>query len=319
MKKIEIYIIIGLIISALFQYFNKEVSDQKITFFAMDTQISIIVKSDKDVSEVLNEAKDIFMHYHKISNKHIGYNDIVNPYYIKNNDLDDEYLYLSDELYEMIEYSIKINENISSVFDISKGNIIDYYKKGNYSEEELLKSINEYKNIVLVEDNRILNNKPNIDLGAIAKGYASAKVYDFLKSNDLDQIMINSGGNIITGDKSPDYYNIGVQGAENKIIHSFKVNNMAVVTSGGYDRYIEVDNIRYGHIIDFRTNMPANLYSSVTVVTSDYYIADALSTILFILPIEEGQEIINSLDNTYAIWHTKDDLLIKSKGIDKYE
>jgi thiamine biosynthesis lipoprotein len=319
MKKIEIYIIIGLVLSALFQFFHSETKEQKITFFAMDTQISISVKSNSDQSKILEEAKDIFMYYHKISNKHVSYVGVVNPHFIKTNDLTDEYLILSDELYEMIEYSININKNVSSVFDISKGNIIDYYKSGEFNEDNLVLAIKNHREIILFRDNRMLNNKPNIDLGAIAKGYSSAKAYDYLTEKGLTEIMINSGGNIITGDKSPSYYKIGVQGPENKVIHSFNVNNMAVVTSGNYDRYIEIDNVKYGHIIDFKTNLPANLYNSVTIITEDFYIADPLSTILFILPLEEGKELIEKIPNTYVIWQTKDNLLIKSKGIENYE
>ena len=90
------------------------------------------------------------------------------------------------------------------------------------------------------------------------------------------------------------------------------------MTSGDYERYYTVGGVRYHHIIDPDTSMPAAYFSSVSVFTSDSALADALSTALFCMSYEEGLALIRSIDNTDALWVTRDGAVYKTDGIAFY-
>lgn len=122
-----------------------------------------------------------------------------------------------------------------------------------------------------------------IDLGGIAKGYTSDRVIDILKSYGIEHAMINLGGNVDLLGKKVDgsEWRIAVQDpeSEDNYIGILTVSDKSVITSGGYERYFEEDGVRYHHIIDPSTGYPANHgLTSVTIVSSDGTLADALST-----------------------------------------
>ena len=132
-----------------------------------------------------------------------------------------------------------------------------------------------------------------IDFGAIAKGYTSLRVTDIMKSYGIESGMINLGGNVQTigskTDGSP--WRVGIQDPENpeEIIGVIAVTDKAVITSGGYERYFEADGKRYHHIIDPADGFPAeNGLLSVTIVSPDGTLADALSTSLFVMGPEKA-------------------------------
>ena len=130
-----------------------------------------------------------------------------------------------------------------------------------------------------------------LDVGAIAKGWATQRAAE----NAPAGMLISVGGNVCaTGPKteSGDPWVIGIQDPDgNGNLHTIYVTGGAVVTSGDYQRVYYVDGQPYHHIIDPHTAMPASKWRSVTVICQDSGLADALSTALFLLPLEEGQAL----------------------------
>lgn len=144
-----------------------------------------------------------------------------------------------------------------------------------------------------------------LDVGAIAKGYAAAQVCRTAPQG----LLIDLGGNVCaTGpraDGTP--WLVGIQdpnGGEN-FLSVLDLSAGAVVTSGDYQRYFELDGVRYHHIIDLSTGQPARRWRSVTVVCADSGAADALSTALFTLPFEDGQALLEPFD-AQAMWVAAD-------------
>ena len=131
----------------------------------------------------------------------------------------------------------------------------------------------------------------SLDLGAIAKGWATQKVAE----NAPEGMLISVGGNVYaTGPKDQDGtpWVIGIQNPDsNDYVHSIYLRSGAVVTSGDYQRTYAVGGQKYHHIIDPDTQMPSAYWRSVTVVCQDSGLADALSTALFLLPLEEGMAL----------------------------
>lgn len=141
-----------------------------------------------------------------------------------------------------------------------------------------------------------------LDVGAIAKGWACQRVAEETESG----FLISVGGNVCaTGPKDSNGtpWVIGIQdpnGGET-YLHTIYVENGCVVTSGDYQRAYVVDGKLYHHIIDPDTLYPSEYWRSVSVVCKDSGIADALSTALFLLPLEEGQKLLESF-GAEAFW-----------------
>ena len=130
----------------------------------------------------------------------------------------------------------------------------------------------------------------SLDVGAIAKGWAVQRVAE----NAPKGMLISVGGNVCaTGAKEDgSAWVVGVQNPDGgEYLHKISINDGAVVTSGDYQRTYTVDGKQYHHIIDPATGMPSTYWRSVTVVCADSALADALSTALFVLPLEEGKAL----------------------------
>lgn len=132
-----------------------------------------------------------------------------------------------------------------------------------------------------------------IDLGGIAKGYASARIMEIYREAGIESGLVSLGGNVQALGRKPDgsFWRIGVKhpdGGED-YLGILQVEDKAVVTSGGYERYFEEDGVRYHHILDPATGYPADAgLVSVTVVSGDGTLADGLSTSLFIMGRERA-------------------------------
>ncbi len=132
------------------------------------------------------------------------------------------------------------------------------------------------------------------DLGGIAKGYTSGRVMEIYREHGVTSGMVSLGGNIQVLNRKPDGsgWRVGIQdpdGEQGELAAVLEAENQAVVTSGGYERYFEEDGNTYIHILDPRTGCPVQGdLASVTVVSEDGTLADALSTALYIMGLEEA-------------------------------
>lgn len=147
---------------------------------------------------------------------------------------------------------------------------------------------------IKIKDSTItLDENTSLDLGGIAKGYASQKAAEILKENGVNSALMSLGGNIRAVGSKPDGENWSVAITDpddnSKSIGTLKISDKAVVTSGGYQRYFEENGQIYHHIIDTKTGYPADSgLKSVTVVSDDDTLADALSTSLFVMGLEKS-------------------------------
>lgn len=308
-------------------YIKKQIKSYDTRFYYMDTYIYVnLYEKDKEKAEfALKEVEKIYKKYHELTDRYQSYPSINNLYYIHNNESEEEWITLDEELYQLIEISLSYKEMSEGLFDIRFGNLTDIWKKAIEEEklpdEEELLSTKEY-NDILLEDGKIYNNHANIDLGAVAKGYATKKVGEYLKKIGIDKFVINAGGNVLVGNHyGNEAYKIGIEDPTSKdgnIFAKVKANNMAIVTSGGYQRFFEIDGKRYNHIIDPTTLYPSNHTLSVTVITEDSLEADILSTILFLMDIDKGRSFVEQLENVEAIWYVSEEEQIVSTGFNEY-
>ena len=148
----------------------------------------------------------------------------------------------------------------------------------------------------------------SLDVGAIGKGYATEMAAQLLISKGITSYVLNIGGNIrAVGEKpSGDGWLTGVTNPNNSsgepYITKLTIKDTSIVTSGNYERFHTVNGINYHHIIDPDTLMPANYFTSISIITPDSALADALSTALFCMSYEDGLALVNSIGGVEVIW-----------------
>jgi len=164
-----------------------------------------------------------------------------------------------------------------------------------------------------------------LDVGAIAKGYAVEMAARSLEEQGISGYVINVGGNVRTiGEKGDGTkWTVGIENPEENgedgYLAYLELSGESLVTSGSYQRYYVVDGKRYHHIIDPETLMPAEGYTSVSVVCKSSARGDAFSTALFCMDLEEGMALVERTPGVEALWLTKEGTLHRSSGFGKYE
>lgn len=159
-----------------------------------------------------------------------------------------------------------------------------------------------------------------LDVGAVAKGYAAELAAQAAEARGLACALLSLGGNLRAIGQKPDS-TLWTGGLENPLDPSAEFictvqlkPGESLVTSGDYQRYYEVDGVRYHHLIDPDTLWPANYFHAVCVLTDDSALADGFSTALFCTPLEEGMRLVEQTPNLEAAWVLADGTVQYSAG-----
>ncbi len=180
-----------------------------------------------------------------------------------------------------------------------------------------------YQNIILTP-NKItyLNENTMIDLGAIAKGYIADKIEDYLLKENVNNAIINLGGNVLcVGNKNNEQFMVGLTDPQeiDQSILTLTIDDLSVVTSGVYQRYFELNGQKYHHILNPQTGYSyENGLSSVTIISKTSLQADTLSTVCFSLGKEKGIELLNSMDDVYGCFIDENNQISYSNGFEEY-
>lgn len=223
---------------------------------------------------------------------------------------------VSDDTIDIIKEGIYYGDMSNGAFDITIGALNSLWDfngdnpsvPSSDSISAAVQHIN-YKNISIKDNTvQLLDPEAKIDLGGIAKGYIADRLKDYLVQEGVNHALINLGGNILAVGRKLDEsdFNIGIQNPFDKDgepITTVKLNDQSVVTSGNYQRYFEINDKIYHHILDPKTGYPTeNGLNSVTIITDSSLTADALSTTCFVLGPESGMKLINQLDHVDAVF-----------------
>jgi len=169
-------------------------------------------------------------------------------------------------------------------------------------------------NLILDDENMTVyfaDPQMKLDVGAIAKGYATEIVSQMLLSGEMNSFIISAGGNVRLGNPPLDGrkgWGVGIQDPDgaifgmSDIVETLFLANSSVVTSGDYQRFYTVDGKNYHHLIDPDTLMPADHFRSVSIITEDSGWADMLSTAAYLMPYEQSRAFIESLSGVEAMW-----------------
>ena len=332
MRKFFILLISGILLSTTgcsSNLKNKSQYPVSSTEFVLNTVSTVTIYSDNkenDPNEVINDSFKLCRQYENMLSRTIEGSEID-----RINKSNGETIEVSSEVSDLLNTSLKYSQLTNGNFDVTiepVSSLWDFQSESAVPpDKELIdKNINfvDYTQVD-VNGNTVTLNNPNtaIDLGAIAKGYIADRMKEFLIEKGVTSAIINLGGNILAiGERDENKpFNIGIQSPteeQNQVIGSVEINNKSVVTSGVYERYFEYKGKRYHHILNPNTGYPVeNELLSVTIISDKSVDGDALSTGCFVLGLEKGMELINSLENVEAIFITKDNKLKVSDGIGK--
>ena len=281
---------------------------------------------DEEEFEALSEAvHGELKRLHEIFDIYNSYEGLDNAKTL--NDAAGNSVALPEELVGLIDSGIKWHTLSGGRLNIAFGSVLSEWhrcrEEGVLPDPELLKELAEHCDISLVETDgncaALGDPAMSLDFGAMAKGYAAQKAAELAESLGGKSFALSVGGNIVTrGEKPSGKWEIGIQDPDGGILTTVKVAGEAVVTSGDYQRYYEVGGVRYHHIIDPNTLYPASLWRSVTVIAENSDDADALSTALFLMPLDEGKALAEKF-SAEALWVSPDGTVTRTEGFSDYE
>lgn len=229
------------------------------------------------------------------------------------------------ELFDLTKRALEYSKMSNGAFDISTAAMDKVWKfDGSMtekpSEESIRKSIERvgYENIILDSAQSTIylaREGMKIGFGSIGKGYAADKGRELMQKLGIKAGIVNASGDIATWGVQTDGkpWRIGINNplSINGIAKILKLTYGAVATSGSYEKYAEIDNIRYSHIINPTTGYPATGLTSVTVYGPSAEFANALSTSIMVLGLHEGKKLIKRFPHYKIIMITDKGKIIK--------
>ncbi len=269
----------------------------------MATYITITLdRSGKTEDELARAAGDAFARITKVDDLMSTYKPMSNLSRINANS-GIAPVPADPEIIENINDASYISSLSGGAFDITVGPLVNAWeigsKKAHVPSPETIK-----KTLPLVGWRDIVVNKKDgtvflkkrgasIDLGAIAKGYASDRAVAALLEDGIKGGIVACAGDIKVFGRKPDGspWTVGIQnprGPEGDVLAKIPLTDMAISTSGDYERFFFKDGKRYCHIIDPHTGYPVNGLMSVTVLAKDSWLADSMGTALFVLGPEKA-------------------------------
>ncbi len=319
-----------------------------------DTVTTIVGYSeDKETfSEFAQSVYDDLEAYHELYDKYHDYEGINNIKTINDN-AGIAPVEVDRKIIDMLLFGREAYELSDGMVNVAFGAVLevwhDYREAGTDDPEnaelppmEILKEKAQHTDIskMIIDESAstvfLADPEMSLDVGAIAKGYATEQVVQLAMEKGYTNGLLSVGGNVRsigskgysvladknegTGTGAEASWNVGIQNpekeSEENYLYILNLKNLSLVSSGDYERYYTVDGVEYHHIIDPTTLMPAEKFTAVSIVTENSGLADALSTAIFNLPYEEGLQLIENLEGTEALWVMSDGSMRFSTGFE---
>ena len=303
-----------------------------LTLFDTVTYISGLADSQEDFSVLAQEIHDELLIYHRLFDIYHEY-DGINNLKTVNDMAGIAPVQVDGEIIRLLTDCRDYYELTGHRVNIAMGSVLSLWHEARtaglddpasaalpdpYSLEEAGRHVGWDDVILDPQASTVFLTDPalRLDVGAVAKGWSVQQVA--LKAPE--GLLISVGGNVCaTGpkDASGTPWVVGITDPDggSEYLHTLNITDQAVVTSGDYQRYYVVDGKVYHHIIDPNTLFPGEQWRAVTVVCPDSGLADALSTALFLMPREEGQQLLEQC-GAVAMWMDAEGNLFYSPGFE---
>lgn len=315
-------------------------------FDTFDTVITVVAYSGngKEFDSRFEKVHERFQELHRYYDIYNDYQGVANVKTINDN-AGVKPVKVAKEIIDLILFSKEWHGRTGGRTNIAMGSVLriwhEYRQQGQDNPasaklppmEDLLSAAKHTdldKVIVDVENSTVyLDDKEMaLDVGAVAKGYATELVAKELIASGWESVLLSSGGNIRAIGKPLDgvraRWGIGLQDPEapvfsdeEHVLDVIFIRDASVASSGGYQRFYVVDDKVIHHLIDPKTLMPADYYRAVTVMTEHAGLADFLSTSTFLLPYAESRALVESIDGVEALWVMPDGRIEVTPGMER--
>ena len=297
----------------------QSVKDAERSEFLFDTIISIKLLSQNDAENLLDESFELCKHYNSLFDRYTSGSDIY-----RINHSGGTPCMVSPETIELLTLALEHSDLSGGRYDVSCGNVTKLWDfvsdtpslPQSSDLQAALESV-DWQSVKIDGNNVTVPAGTELDLGGIAKGYIADQLVGFLESRGVHSAVINLGGNVYAlGDKNGQPFRVGIQSPFGEgSIGYVNVSDCSVVTAGSYQRCFELNGTVYHHILDLTDGMPADSgLASVTVICESSAQADALATTCFILGMDEGTKLIDSLDGVEALFIAVDGTVSMTEG-----
>ncbi len=289
--------------------------------------------SDEVFSDNCEEVWNILAEYHKLFDIYHEY-DGINNLCTLNKNAGGEPISVDERLIDFLLYAKELYTLTDGEMNVMMGSVLslwhDAREDGGYipSSDALAQAAEHISFDCLEIDKanstvRITDKDASIDVGALGKGYATEIAAQALSDKGVTSYVLNIGGNIRIIGKKPngDGWKTGIKNPKDTSTYSkyIIISDTSCVTSGDYERYFTVGGVKYHHIIDKDTLMPASYFSSVTVIAKNSGLADALSTALFSMSYEDGLALLERIGGVDALWILPDGTTLTTDGFKSLE
>lgn len=306
-----------------------------------DTVITVIgyENTKEEFDEVADEILAEFKEYHRLYSIYHRFEGLENLCTI-NEIVDGEHrtVTVDSRIIDMLLYSVEMYEKTGGIVNIAMGSVLSLWHSyrnlgmddpSNASLPPMDKLIaaaehTDIRDMVIDEENltvTLTDPLMSLDVGAIAKGYATECVARSLEERGITGYVLNVGGNVRAVGAKPtgEKWTVGIEDPDGgEYLEYLRLEGMSVVTSGSYQRYYYVEGKPYHHIIHPDTLMPAEGFTSVSVVCRDSGLGDAFSTALFCLPLTEGLALVEETPGVEVMWISADGTKTVSSGWNEY-
>lgn len=273
---------------------NEPAFEKKVFCFDSMMEIKLYEGSEED----LNKIEEIFLRFDKLADNYQA-RDLTNVYTL--NQTNDPVL-VSSDLYDLLMVSNLASTKDAKYFNPLCGSLSKLWKESLKnqqipSESAIQSEVSKIQNssISLKNDNYVERvGEAEIDLGAIAKGYALDEVKKYLDSKNLSKYLINGGySSILLGEKNTEdgFFSVGIKDLEN---YTLSLKKCFVSTSGVSEQGVKIGDTMYSHIVNPYTGSAVNNYDTVVVISDCGYLGDAISTSLMMSSIDEIKKVEQS-------------------------
>ena len=304
---------------------RKRYEAQFLRLFDTVTQIVAYRNSKEEFTGQVNQIYSDLEEYHQLYDIYHEYEGMVNMKVI-NDQAGQEPLEVDRRIIDLLLFAREIYQETDGKVNVALGSVLsiwhDYRERGIMDPEnaeippiDLLKEAGRHTDIhqVIIDESAstvfLADEDMMLDVGALAKGYAVEQVSRQAFQHGFTSGLISVGGNVKilgTKDSRERPWNVGIQNpdapSEESNLYVVYLTDKSVATSGNYQRYYTVEGKEYHHIINPETLYPAEYFTAATIVCEDSGQADALSTAIFTMSLEQGMALVESLPDTEAFW-----------------
>ncbi len=345
MKKnriLVLFLVLSMLLSLISCTHEKKEPYSKSYFEYFDTVCAVYSyadESEESFAENCQIIESLFEKYHKELDIYYEYSGVNNLCTV-NKRAGKEAVSVSRELMDFLLYAKEIYALTNGKTNIAMGSVLTIWHDAREAsldapESAYLPSYDELcaaaehtsiDAMVLDTENltvRFSDPCLKLDVGALGKGYVAELAATLLEEKGITSYVLNVGGNLCTiGEKmGGDGWITGITNPDKSSDESFAarivLRDTSCVTSGNYERYYTVGGVRYHHIINPDTLMPAEYFDSVTVICEDSALADALSTALFCMSYDEGSLLVGTFSGVEVLWIYADGSQDMTDGFEK--